>query len=180
MTNINLPAISQHNTEDLVKSITSSLDFPRTVLAEEFDIEIVWNSLGRELRMIKPEYRHEILARMLIAIRVGLFSSAVNEIWNTSILAIKKKITSFGLHEAGQLLGKDLSEKKFKELTDKDLLDISIELAIPLSIPFAKISLFVTKISSPTSCTLSPIFFVLISHPFQSFSERPSSIEITG
>lgn len=67
---------------------------------------------------------------MVIAIRVGLFSSAVNEIWNTSILAIKKKIVSFGLHEAGQLLAKDLSEKKFKELTDKDLLDISIELGL--------------------------------------------------
>lgn len=130
MSDVNLPMINQHNTEDLVSSITQSLNFPRNVLAEQYDIETVWGTLGRELGMIKTEYKHELLARMVIAIRVGLFSSAVNEIWNTSVLAIKKKIIAFGLHEAGQLLGRDLSEKKFKELTDKDLLDISIELGL--------------------------------------------------
>lgn len=48
MTTINLPAINQHNTEDLVTAITSSLNFPRTVLAEQFDIETVWGTLNRE------------------------------------------------------------------------------------------------------------------------------------
>src|SRR5690606_14064422 len=128
--NVNLPALVDIDSEDIIKSITDSLHFPRTVLASHDDIEVVWTTLKKEINGIKLEYRHEMIARMVVAIRVGLFSSAVNEMWNTTILVLRDKIRSFGLTEANQFLTIKLDEKKFKELKDKELLDISVELGL--------------------------------------------------
>lgn len=128
--NVNLPALVDIDSEDIIKSITDSLNFPRTVLASHDDIEVVWTTLKKEINGIKLEYRHEMIARMVVAIRVGLFSSAVNEMWNTTILVLRDKIRSFGLTEANQFLTIKLDEKKFKELKDKELLDISVELGL--------------------------------------------------
>ena len=127
---VNLPALVDIESEDIVKSITESLNFPRTVLATQTDIETVWGTLKNEISAIKLEYRHEMIARMVVAIRVGLFSSAVNEMWNTTVLVLRDKIRSFGLNEANQFLTIKLDEKKFKELKDKELLDISVELGL--------------------------------------------------
>ncbi|MNL07334.1 hypothetical protein D3C87_1280070 [compost metagenome] len=55
-----------------------------------------------------------------------------------------------------------------------------IEFAIPFSIPVDKRSTLVTNKSSPTNCTLFPIFSVKYFHPSQSSSYIPSSIEIIG
>ncbi len=127
---INLPKLQEVDSEDIVNKITESLNFPRTVLASQEDIETVWHSLKRQINKVKIEYRHEMLARMVVAIRVGLFSSAINEMWNTTILALKDKIRSFGLDEANQFLTTKLDESKFKELKDKELLDIAVELGL--------------------------------------------------
>lgn len=129
-TKVNLPALTDVDSEDLVTAITTSLNFPRNVLASQDDIETVWGILKSEFNRIKLEYRHEMLARMVVAIRVGLFSSAVNEMWNTTILVLRDKIRAFGLAEASQFLSNNLDEKKFKELKDKELLDISVELGL--------------------------------------------------
>lgn len=127
---INLPTLKEVDSEDIVTKIISSLNFPRKVLASNDDIETVWNTLKPEFNKIKLEYRHEMLARMVVAIRVGLFSSAVNEMWNTTIQVLRDKIRAFGLVEASQFLSTTLDEKKFKELKDKELLDISVELGL--------------------------------------------------
>lgn len=129
-TRINLPALVDVESEDIVTSITTSLNFPRTVLASQDDIETVWGTLKPEINRIKIEYRHEMIARMVVAIRVGLFSSAVNEMWNTTVLVLRDKIRTFGLPEASQFLSITLDDKKFKELKDKELLDISVELGL--------------------------------------------------
>jgi len=127
---ISLPALTNIETEDIVTAITKSLGFSRTVLASQEDIETVWSTLKNEISRVRLEYRHEMLARMIVGIRVGLFSSAVNEMWNTTILVLREKIRDFGLNEANQFLTSSLDEKKFKELKDKELLDISIELGL--------------------------------------------------
>lgn len=127
---INLPALIDIDSEDIVSSITKSLNFPRSVLASHDDIETVWDTLKRQIDKVKLEYRHEMLARMVVSIRVGLFSSAVNEMWNTSILALRDKVVNFGLDEANQFLTNKLDERKFKELKDKELLDIAVELGL--------------------------------------------------
>lgn len=128
--NILLPALSDIESEDIVTSITESLGFPRNVLAPSEDIENVWSTLKRQINKVKLEYRHEMLARMVVAIRVGLFSSAVNEMWNTTILALRDKVLAFGLNEANQFLTIKLDDRKFKELKDKELLDIAVELGL--------------------------------------------------
>jgi len=128
--NVNLPALSDIESEDIVTSITKSLGFSRNILASSEDIEHVWSTLERQINKVKIEYRHEMLARMIVAIRVGLFSSAVNEMWNTTILALRDKILTFGLNEANQFLTTKLDDKKFNELKDKELLDIAVELGL--------------------------------------------------
>src|SRR5260370_27894791 len=55
-----------------------------------------------------------------------------------------------------------------------------IEFATSSSIPFWRNAVFVTKRSSPTSCTVRPISSVRIFQPAQSFSAMPSSIETIG
>lgn len=127
---LKLPALTDIESEDIVTAITDSLNFPRTVLASKDDIETVWLTLKRQINRVKLEYRHEMLARMVVAIRVGLFSSAVNEMWNTTILALRDKIIAFGLDEANQFLTTKLDDRKFKELKDKELLDIAVELGL--------------------------------------------------
>ena len=95
---INLPALTEIDSEDIVSSITKSLGFPRNVLASQDDIETVWGTLKKQINRVKIEYRHEMLARMVVAIRVGLFSisSVINEMWNTTILALREKVRNFG------------------------------------------------------------------------------------
>lgn len=125
-----LPALSNIDSENIVDSITKSLGFPRSVLASQDEIETVWSTLIKQISKIKIEYRHEMLARMVVAVRVGLFSSAINEMWNITILAMRGNIVNFGLDEANQFLSNDLNEKKLKELKDKELLDISVQLGL--------------------------------------------------
>jgi pyruvate kinase len=55
-----------------------------------------------------------------------------------------------------------------------------IEFPTPRSIPSCRRCGFVTKRSSPTSCTRSPSFCVSALHDSQSSSAAPSSIETTG
>ena len=55
-----------------------------------------------------------------------------------------------------------------------------IELATPASMPRASRSVFVTKRSSPTSCTRSPSSRVSSAQPSQSSSEQPSSTDTIG
>ena len=57
---------------------------------------------------------------------------------------------------------------------------IRIELAIPFSMPLAKISVLVTKMSSPTSWIFLPSVSVSSFQPSQSFSAMPSSSETIG
>jgi len=127
---LNLPTLIEVDSEDIVSKIITSLNFPRNVLASQEDIEAVWLTLKPQINKIKLDYRHEMIARMVIAIRVGLFSSAVNEMWNTTIVVLRNKVRNFGLHEANQFLTVQLTEKKFKELKDKELLDICVELGL--------------------------------------------------
>ena len=74
-----------------------------------------------------------------------------------------------------------------RELKSEDALDQRsidqrlIELdATPRSIPFCRNFVFVTNRSSPTSCIRAPSSSVSAFHPSQSFSAKPSSIEMIG
>ncbi len=55
-----------------------------------------------------------------------------------------------------------------------------MEFATPSLMPRCSIFVLVTNRSSPTSCTLRPIFSVNRRQPVQSFSSRPSSSDTIG
>ena len=55
-----------------------------------------------------------------------------------------------------------------------------MEFAQPSLIPLESLSVFVTKRSSPTSCTFVPSSAVSFFHPSQSSSSRASSMEMIG
>ncbi|MCU4785577.1 hypothetical protein OCF11_14100 [Bacillus cereus] len=124
----NLPDYSATNIEPVIVGLTTSLGIPRNVVASERDIKRVWSSLRETLEDVKLEYRHELLARMTIAIQVGLFSSAVNDMWNTAILALRQKVKSFGYKEAASFLKRDMDENVLNTMMDKDLIDACFSL----------------------------------------------------
>lgn len=123
-----LPEYSATDIEPVIKSLTESLGIPREVLASERDIKRVWGTLKETLEDVKLEYRHELLARMVVSIRVGLFSSSVNDMWNTAILALRQKVKSFGYTEAASFLKRNIDEKILNQIRDKDLIDICVSL----------------------------------------------------
>ncbi|MER0465628.1 hypothetical protein ABR330_02795 [Bacillus cabrialesii subsp. cabrialesii] len=124
----NLPDYNTTDLEPVITSLTTSLGIPREVLASERDIKRVWVTLKDTLEDVKLEYRHELLARMVVSIRVGLFSSAVNDMWNTAILALRQKVKSFGYQEAATFLKRDIDEKVLNQMRDKELIDICVSL----------------------------------------------------
>lgn len=124
----NLPDYNATDIEPVIQNLTSSLGIPREVLATERDIKRVWFSLKDTLEDVKLEYRHDLLARMVVSIRVGLFSSAVNDMWNTAILALRQKVKSFGYSEAASFLKRDIDEKVLNQMRDKELVDICVSL----------------------------------------------------
>lgn len=125
---VELPEFYSCDSEPIIESVVSSLGISRNVLASKDDIETVWTSLRPTLEKINLEYRHEVLARMVVSIRMGLFSAAVNDMWNTAILALRQKVRNFGFTEASSFLEREISDKKLVELRDKDLIDICVKL----------------------------------------------------
>lgn len=125
---IQLPSLPQ-TVLPAINQFTEELGIPRDVLASDEDIEYAWRDLPRELRSIPSiNLRGELLARMCIAVSVGLFDSAINYAWNASILRLREKVKNFGLPIVAQILQKDFEEKHLSELQDNQLLELGLKL----------------------------------------------------
>jgi hypothetical protein len=127
MDTTNLPGLITKS-EDIIDGLAKSLDVPRELLPQKNKIENVLNQLPELLSNIREEFRDEQLAKMCIAIEVGLFDSAVNYIWNQTIKEIRKRIIMFGLDVVKQLKGKEYTEDDVDSMQDSQLLDIAREL----------------------------------------------------
>ena len=114
-----LPAIS---------ALTTALGVPRSVLANDEDIEHAWLGLPRELRDIPSALRGELIARMCVAVSTGLFDSAMNYAWNAAIIQLRTKVRVFGLPIVAQTLQSDFEEKHLLELQDSRLLELALKL----------------------------------------------------
>jgi hypothetical protein len=88
---IMLPALPEQMLPALA-SLTTALGIPRGVLAPDEEIAYAWNDLPRELRAIPPALRGELIARMCVAVSVGLFDGAINYIWNATVLHMRQRI----------------------------------------------------------------------------------------
>lgn len=127
MTDIKLPAVVEQTTP-ILAALTQALGVPRDVLASDEEIETAWINLPRVLKKIPPNLRTAGLARMCIAVASGLFDSAINYIWNSSIIELRDKVRRFGLNVVAQLRGKSFDEAALLDLKDAELLNLCLEL----------------------------------------------------
>lgn len=128
MSTIELPAIIQ-DTQPTLTAITKALGVPRDLLASDDEIENAWESLPRLMKKIPPELRTEGLAKMCVAVSTGLFDSAINYIWNSSVIELRDKVKRFGLNVVEQVTDRsNFDERVLLEMKDAELLTLCLKL----------------------------------------------------
>lgn len=128
MTDVKLPAVIG-NTSPMLSELTRTLGVPRDIVASDQEIETAWVNLPGVMNKIPPALRTEGLARMCVAVAAGLFDSAINYIWNTSVIELREKVKRFGLPVVEQLLGKtNFDEAALLDLKDAELLSLCLKL----------------------------------------------------
>lgn len=123
----NLPEITKE-TDDLLSQITTALGVPRGVLPAKGQIDHTWDNLPRLLSKVPAELRDERMIRLCVAVSVGLFDSAINYVWNSTIVELRQKVIRFGLPIVAQLTSKSLDENRLLEMMDHELLKLCLEL----------------------------------------------------
>lgn len=128
MKEVYLPEIVEDSTSSLLE-ITKALGIPRDIVASDDEIAEAWRSLPSVMKKIPPELMSKGLARMCISVASGLFDSAINYIWNASVIELRNKVKRFGLTIVGQVSSrKDFDENKLNDLKDSELLDLCLQL----------------------------------------------------
>jgi hypothetical protein len=127
MTDVNLPAIVGKSSI-MLKEVTDALGIPRDVLASDDEIEFAWTNLPRLIKKIPPALRSEGLVRMCVAVSSGLFDSAINYIWNASIIELRNKVKKFGLNVVEQIINKKFDDASLLDMKDADLLTLCLKL----------------------------------------------------
>lgn len=128
MTDVKLPAIIA-NTMPALDQLTTALGVPRDILASAGEIETAWNNLPGVLKKIPPALRTEGMARMCVAVASGLFDSAINYIWNSSVIELREKVKRFGLNVVEQITGKsNFDDQALLDLKDAELLSLCLKL----------------------------------------------------
>lgn len=128
MSDVNLPAVMD-NTLPVLDQLTHALRIPRDILASGQEIQTAWNNLPGVMNKIPPALRTEGLARMCVAVAAGLFDSAINYIWNASVIELREKVKRFGLPVVEQLLSKaNFDEQALLDLKDAELLNLCLKL----------------------------------------------------
>jgi hypothetical protein len=115
-------------TADFVNSLTTALGLPRDILASDEEIGIAWQQLPLLLNKIPAQLRGPLLARMCVAISVGLIDSAINYAWNAAVLELRDKVRRFGLTVVPEITSKPFDEQKLLDLQDSELLTLCLDL----------------------------------------------------
>ena len=124
---VQLPTLPNQMTSH-ISSLTDSLGIPRTLLASDEEIFYAWRDLPREIGVIPPNLRDGLIARMCVAVSTGLFDSAVNYVWNASILNLRQRVRDFGLPVVSQMLHRKCEEDGLIQRTDNDLITLCLQL----------------------------------------------------
>ena len=88
MSDVNLPAVIG-STLPVLDQLTKVLGVPRDTLASDEEIQTAWGNLPGVLKKIPPALRTEGMVRMCVAVSAGLFDSAINYIWNASVIELR-------------------------------------------------------------------------------------------
>lgn len=113
-----------------INGLVNAFNLPRELIASDDEIIYAWRELPREISRIPTELRDGLIARMCVAVSVGLFDGAINYIWNAVIITIRNKIRNFGFSLIGQTLGKKFEESDLNELKDSELLDLCYKIQL--------------------------------------------------
>lgn len=124
---VNLPDVTDVSTS-VVDDLIKALGFPREILASNDDIATAWQQLPALLTKIPPNLRDPLLARMCVAVSVGLLDAAITYAWNSSMVELRNKVRSFGIKVVPQITGKPFDEKMLDELQDSELLTLCLSL----------------------------------------------------
>lgn len=127
--NLKLPQIVD-NTLPSINNVLETFNLPRGIIASSEEIRYAWKELPREIERIPVELRDGLIARMCVAVSVGLFDGAINYIWNAVILNLRTRIKNFGLSYVAQILNKKFEDEDLKDVNDSELLDLSFKLDI--------------------------------------------------
>jgi len=128
MSKVTLPAVVG-NTLPVLDELTKTLGVPRDIIASGQEIETAWNNLPGVMNKVPPALRTEGLARMCVAVVAGLFDSAINYIWNSSVIELREKVKRFGLPVVEQILSKsNFDEQSLLDLKDSELLSLCLKL----------------------------------------------------
>jgi hypothetical protein len=127
ITPIQLPSVAS-SSANFVDQLTKALGFPREILASDSDIAKSWTQLPELLNSIPPERRDPLLARMCIAVSVGLLDSAINYAWNSAMIELRRKVREFGVAVVSEITDDPFSEKILSELQDSELLRLCLTL----------------------------------------------------
>lgn len=128
MTDIRLPAIIKE-TSSALDALTKALGVPRDILASDDEIEAAWKNLPRIFKKIPPELITLELALMCVAVASGLFDSAINYVWNASIIEMREKVKRFGLSVVRQVIGdSNFDEKTLIDMKDAELIGLCLKL----------------------------------------------------
>ncbi|WP_129739234.1 hypothetical protein [Massilimicrobiota timonensis] len=124
-----LPEVIDDNLNSIGK-ILETFHLPREILADNEEIIYAWRELPRELVRIPEELRDGLIARMCVAISVGLFDGAINYIWNAVVLNMRTRVKNYGLKYVGQIYDKEFEERQLNEMTDSELLTLCYRLEL--------------------------------------------------
>jgi hypothetical protein len=128
LSKVTLPAVLT-STSPALLALTKALGVPREILATDEEIEAAWATLPRVLAKVPPELRTEGLARMCVAVAAGLFDSAINYVWNASIVELRARVSRFGLNVVQQVIGDaTFDENDLVDLKDAELLELCLKL----------------------------------------------------
>ncbi|WP_099203507.1 hypothetical protein [Miniphocaeibacter massiliensis] len=115
---------------DIVANITDELSIPRDLLPSKNDIDIALSLLPRELNKVPIRLRDKFIARLCVAVSVGLFDSAIVYIWNSAMNELKSRVKNFGEEMRANFLEGKIDDDFLIKITDSELLKISYQLNI--------------------------------------------------
>jgi hypothetical protein len=114
----------------IVDQLSKCLSVSRDCVASNEEIFEVWRGLPRQLGRIPEEQRNLFLMRMCVAVSVGLFDGAINNVWNAVIVNLRQQLSNFGKSAAHSVLGDSFSDNQLDSLRDSELLTICGQLNI--------------------------------------------------
>ena len=124
---VSLPDVTSV-TKPTLGELTAALGVPRGILASDQEISHAWQELPAILQRIPEDRRTELHVRMCVAVATGLFDSAINYAWNSSVIELRSKVRGFGLHVVPQLIGRPFDEAALLDLKDAQLLELCLSL----------------------------------------------------